>query len=752
MAAITRVEGPMLLANLDRQGTDLQFTTTGESLFYLNFTNFQVGVNTSITSETLTVNGNALITTVKIDKFSTISTTQLNQDLRLVANGTGNVTILGANVISGNIDNVQIGTVIPTHAVFTRANVITKAELKLANVQNLSGNRIVYTAADNTQLEDDEGLQWFASNNTLIAQNFATTQSSLFPSLTSDNITIPTIANNSIVYMAANSQLIGTPTLAYFAGNNLLRVSGNIELGGQNQNRIIYKSTDNKLTTSERLTYDGINFASVYPNANTLGNIRILEDTIQQLQGGTVQGQMNILPYNDPGAGRRLFLGGGTKVTGVATAIAGDSTDTVATIGYVTNAITGAVFSSIEIRQSDTFVRINDPATGTARPNVYVVVDSVQNSEFTNGYANIQNLRIHDGTISTDVGEITIAPIDNGRVRFNTNSSISIPSGVTSERPPSAIAGDLRHNSEHNTLEFSDGVNWNSVAPSIYHQTLQGNGIDTAFTLQRAASDETVMITLNGVVQRPSAAYNVVGNVLTFIQAPAVGDTIDVRFLAYAITYASTPLFVNTPFQLFNTSFVEIDSWNLNQFAGAQYEFIYKNPVNDEWAMGTVYLMHDGVADTYINVKEYSNGTSPYLIFNSYIEFNGDVKLQVKGQNTGNFIKFRVTYFSNDQYSYISWVSQGTVGTFYSNTNPNKSNIYVQLSAVTSGQGNLVTGYTIASGNLPPTAILYANGLILGNAYATTVSSTTTYQFTVTASAAGAAPQTSGPLYITLYP
>ncbi len=752
MAAITRVEGPMLLANLDRQGTDLQFTTTGESLFYLNFTNFQVGVNTSVTSETLTVNGNALITTVKIDKFSTISTTQINQDLRLVANGSGNVTILGANVISGNIDNVQIGTVIPDRAFFTRANVITKAELKLANVQNLRGNRIVYTASDNTQLEDDEGLQWFASNNTLIAQNFTTTQNALFPSITSDNIQVPTIGNNSIVYMAANNQLIGTPTIAYFAGNNLFRVTGNIELGEQGQNKIIYKDITDRLVTSDRLTYDGLNLSSPYPNINTLGNIRILEDTIQQLQGGALQGPMNILPYNDVGAGRRLFLGGGTKVTGVATAAGGDPTDTVATIGYVTNAITGAVFSSIEIRQNDTFVRITDPSTGTVRPNVYVVVDSVQNSEFTNGFANIQNLRIHDGVIGTDVGEITLVPANNERVRFNTNSSISIPSGITSERPTSPIAGDLRHNTEYNVLEFSDGVNWNSMAPSVYNQTLNGNGSQTAFTLQRAASDETVMVTLNGVVQRPAAAYNVVGTTLTFMQPPAVGDVIDVRFLAFAITYASTPLFVNTPFQLFNTAFVEIDSWNLNQFVGAQYEFVYKNPVNNEFAMGTVYLMHDGVSDTYINVKEFSNGTSPYLVFNSYIEFNGDVKLQVKGQNTGNFIKFRVTYFSNDQYSYISWVSQGTVGTFLTTGSPNKSNIYVQLSAVTAGQGNLVTAYNIASGNLPPTAILYANGLIQGNMFATTVSSTTTYAFTVTASAAGAAPQTSGPLYITLQP
>ena len=91
MAAITRVEGPMLLANLDRQGTDLTFTTTGSSLFYMNFTQFRVGINTETTTEDLTVNGNIAVTTVKIDKYSTISTTQLNQNLTLTEIGRAHV-------------------------------------------------------------------------------------------------------------------------------------------------------------------------------------------------------------------------------------------------------------------------------------------------------------------------------------------------------------------------------------------------------------------------------------------------------------------------------------------------------------------------------------------------------------------------------------------------------------------------------------------------------------------------------------
>jgi hypothetical protein len=35
----------------------------------------------------------------------------------------------------------------------------------------------------------------------------------------------------------------------------------------------------------------------------------------------------------------------------------------------------------------------------------------------------------------------------------------------------------------------------------------------------------------NGVVQTPTLAYTVVGNVLSFVEAPLTTDTVDIRFL-----------------------------------------------------------------------------------------------------------------------------------------------------------------------------------------------------------------------------
>jgi len=59
--AISRVPGYSLLQDLDRQGTDLQFTTLGNTLVYMDFSNFYVGINTTTPSQALTVNGNVLV-------------------------------------------------------------------------------------------------------------------------------------------------------------------------------------------------------------------------------------------------------------------------------------------------------------------------------------------------------------------------------------------------------------------------------------------------------------------------------------------------------------------------------------------------------------------------------------------------------------------------------------------------------------------------------------------------------------------
>jgi len=58
--AISRVPGYSLLANLDRQGTDLSLTSSGQTLFYWDVNNYRIGVNTDSPQQELHVAGNIL--------------------------------------------------------------------------------------------------------------------------------------------------------------------------------------------------------------------------------------------------------------------------------------------------------------------------------------------------------------------------------------------------------------------------------------------------------------------------------------------------------------------------------------------------------------------------------------------------------------------------------------------------------------------------------------------------------------------
>lgn len=58
--AISRVPGFSLLANLDRQGTDLFISSNGQTLFYWDVNNYRIGINQSTPQQELHVSGNIL--------------------------------------------------------------------------------------------------------------------------------------------------------------------------------------------------------------------------------------------------------------------------------------------------------------------------------------------------------------------------------------------------------------------------------------------------------------------------------------------------------------------------------------------------------------------------------------------------------------------------------------------------------------------------------------------------------------------
>jgi hypothetical protein len=91
-------------------------------------------------------------------------------------------------------------------------------------------------------------------------------------------------------------------------------------------------------------------------------------------------------------------------------------------------------------------------------------------------------------------------------------------------------------------LQYNSGSSqWVNVAQalggggvSVTTESFTGNSVSTAFTLTTTGvSTNNLIVSVNGVVQRPVGAYSVSGQTLTFTAAPPTGtDNIEVRCLA----------------------------------------------------------------------------------------------------------------------------------------------------------------------------------------------------------------------------
>lgn len=146
----------------------------------------------------------------------------------------------------------------------------------------------------------------------------------------------------------------------------------------------------------------------------------------------------------------------------------------------------------------------------------------------------IGNLQVNDTTITTVTANanINIDPDGTGTFVIIGTNGMVLPSGNVAQRPSPASAGTLRFNSEYGRIEYYDGTEWDVVAGGVTNQTINtANGVTTNFTLNRESSTAAALVMLNGVVQLPTTAYSVSGNTLSFTEAPATGDVIDVRFL-----------------------------------------------------------------------------------------------------------------------------------------------------------------------------------------------------------------------------
>jgi hypothetical protein len=205
--------------------------------------------------------------------------------------------------------------------------------------------------------------------------------------------------------------------------------------------------------------------------------------------------------------------------------------------------------------------------TGVTGKSIYIVGARYVGTFGVGSSSQLGNLTVADTTLGTvNAGDNIILEVTgNGTVQIDTTTALGIAVGNTAQRPGSPETGDLRFNTTTGFVEVYDGTSWDNVGGSefgsITSQTLTGDDSTTAFTLNQAASTAGIIVSINGTIQEPTSSYSVSGTTITFTEAPATGDTIEVRFISAVTTVSSiTNLSGNATVEVLTNGVVEMST------------------------------------------------------------------------------------------------------------------------------------------------------------------------------------------------
>ena len=468
--AIGRISGPLLKANLLREGVDLAFET---NLLYLDVNNSRVGINNaspqydldvtgttrtpglqvsgSSTFGTVQFSGNTISTTsptlvigtadnvvynkrLTIDSIditnNIISTNDSNANIEFAPNGTGTVEINGNTNVYGNITatgnitangNITIGDANTDNVTFN-ADVASNI---IPDVNN------TYSLGSSTKKWNNAYLNDVTANNSNIGDvqiyaNYIQT------SVSNSNLELRANGTGSIVvdYLAFKDS-----TITSLGDLTLAPSNGNVEITGTGSLKLPVG------TTAER------------PTA-AAGKVRYNSDT-NSFEGYNGTNWIVLNGVQD--------LDGDTNVTAELTPGANDNTIRFNIAGSTVADLTSARFNVPKVTVDDIIVDGNTITTASGNTDLVLDANGTGSVVFDNALA------FKDQTITNTVadGIMTLASTGNGYVKFAGTGGFVIPTGTSAQRPPIANTeiGMMRYNSQEQRVEVWDG-SWGSVAGS----------------------------------------------------------------------------------------------------------------------------------------------------------------------------------------------------------------------------------------------------------------------------------------------
>jgi hypothetical protein len=384
-------------------------------------------------------------------------------------------------------------------------------------------------------LSVETNLLYFDVNNMRIGVNTAT------PNVALDI--------NGTARFSSNLQINGSNIATYASNGNITLTphgTGKVQVSYLTANRIPYVGSNGSLIDSPNLTFDGttlnisnVSLGNLLFNGNSIQTTNTNGDLLLDPEGtgsviiDTVDVEANRVLYS--GANKEIISNANLTFDGSILTLLGNANVTTLTTSTISSNTTNG---NINLDPAGTGNVLLDTAsinrviyTGT---NKELLTDN--DLQFDGTTFQIGNITLTSNTISTANGNLNLTPTSTNRVVFGATNSIKVPVGDTSERP-TPVKGDFRYNNEFDLLEYYNGSVWLSLASETSFNiadSFNGDGSTAIFTLSQTTTSAGAFIALNGVLQVPGTSYGVSGATLTFTEAPAIGDKIDVRFITLA--------------------------------------------------------------------------------------------------------------------------------------------------------------------------------------------------------------------------
>jgi hypothetical protein len=525
-----------IINNLSAAGnvTAANFTTSGTQG---NITGANVIASTTLTA-TGNVYGGNILTAGLISSTGNLLT---NGNLSVA----GNTVIVGDLQVQGNVTFIDSNVIVTEDLYIILAN----NQSTYANINNAGlsvgpiGNALTYWQYQNSSNAWSTNVGISATANVtsgnLITSGFVTAvgniqtanyfigDGSYISNINGANLTVSKISNgnsyaniasldgNLVIAVGANSNVTATfyDTGVNFGGN--ISVNGNIT---------------------------GANFVGNLSGG--LGSNLNVNNYV--INGGNYGGITLAMPVGFGANLSSAYEGGVTLAAGTSGTTAGtlvlDQTGNVSASGnvVVTGNLTGAnILTAGEISATGTATVGNVLTAGNVSATGNLISGNILTSGYISSTGNIQSgtTMLVDVTTGTVTLGANITQTTGATLAINATDSILLPVGNVAQRPGSPATGMLRYNSTVSQCEIWNGAAWVPVGGSTYtviqNEQFNGDGSTVTFTLGSSQTTDSCIVTINGIVQIPTTAYSVSGVfptcVLTFTEAPSIGDTIDVR-------------------------------------------------------------------------------------------------------------------------------------------------------------------------------------------------------------------------------